>query len=116
MGPVGLCHRCHEVSEKMTMIALICLCWQISASEFRVERYWGVWLKMNSRPVCLVFMLESGKSPAGTVLHVLINGAASGQFFATIFGPSHSIFWPARKDTQPSSMISVRRAAISKRE
>ena len=42
--------------------------------------------------------------------------AAWGQFFATILGPSHSIFWPARKDTQPSNMISVRRAATSKRE
>src|ERR1700677_2321783 len=46
----------------------------------------------------------------------LMNGAASGQFLAIILGPSHSIFWPARKDTQPSSMISVRREVISKRE
>ena len=57
---------------------------------------------------------QASRQPAR--LTRLMKGAAAGQFFATMFGPSHSIFWPARSDTQPSSMISVSCAPTAKRE
>jgi hypothetical protein len=58
----------------------------------------------------------SRKSPARTVLPLYKLRSLRTILRTTIFDPSHSIFWPARNDTQPNSMISVRRAAISIRE
>ena len=45
-----------------------------------------------------------------------MNWAASGTLVAFMAGPSHSNILPVRMETQPNSMISVRRPAISKRE
>ena len=46
----------------------------------------------------------------------LMNWAASGALVATMFGPSHSSFLPTRRETQPSSMISVSCAPTAMRE
>lgn len=46
----------------------------------------------------------------------LMNGAASGQFFARRCSPSHSMRLPMRNETQPSSMISASCPPMAKRE